>query len=194
MILSDDTTAEPGFSFRSDRLCLDFAATLMFRGTGEPRELLSSPARLTAWALESGVVSTPAACRPAALREAIELREAVYRLAVARTVGRRAAPEALAVLNRHAGAAPIAVALGPDGGVTRSGGTRAVLASLARDAVELLGGTDAERLHQCGRDGCTRLFVDRSRGRNRTWCGMRECGNRVNAAAYRHRRRHPATG
>jgi CGNR zinc finger len=31
--------------------------------------------------------------------------------------------------------------------------------------------------------------IRRSRGQNRSWCGMRECGNRVNAAAYRKRQR-----
>jgi predicted RNA-binding Zn ribbon-like protein len=63
------------------------------------------------------------------------------------------------------------------------------LASIARDAIELFGGPDLTRLRSCGRAGCTRLFVDDSRGANRVWCGMRECGNKVNAAAYRRRQR-----
>nr|WP_272918512.1 CGNR zinc finger domain-containing protein [Nocardiopsis alba] len=44
-------------------------------------------------------------------------------------------------------------------------------------------------LKECGRPDCTRLYLDRSRGARRTWCGMDECGNRVKAAAYRARRR-----
>lgn len=177
-----------GFSFRSDRLCLDFAATLMFRGSDHPLELVGSPAKLTAWALASGVVSGPAGCDAAHLGDATRLREAIYRAAVAGIAGHRAAPEDVDVLNRHGQLAPVAVALGRDGTVTRSGTMASVLASIARDAIELLGGPVAQRLRQCGRDGCTRMFVDHSRGRNRTWCGMRECGNRVNAAAYRRRR------
>nr|WP_281353719.1 CGNR zinc finger domain-containing protein [Phytoactinopolyspora mesophila] len=44
-------------------------------------------------------------------------------------------------------------------------------------------------LKECGRAGCTRVYLDRSRGARRTWCGMDECGNRVKAAAYRARMR-----
>lgn len=177
------------FSFRSERLCLDFAATLMFRGSNQPAELLDLPASLSAWALASGVLSRPAACGDRELAEAAELREAIYRLAVACISGRDARPDDLAVLNRHGQHAPVAVGLSREGAVNRTGPVAAVLASIARDAIELLAGPDAQRLRQCGREGCTRMFVDRSRGRNRTWCGMRECGNRVNAVAYRRRKR-----
>jgi predicted RNA-binding Zn ribbon-like protein len=178
-----------GFSFRSDRLALDFAATLMFRGSGQPRELLDSPARLMAWALGSGVVSAAAPCEAGLLREAAKLREAIYRTAVARIAGYPAGPDDIDVLNDYGAAAPVTAVLGPGGTLTRSGTMPAVLATIARDAIELLGGPDAARLRQCGRSGCTRMFIDRSRGQNRAWCGMRECGNRVNAAAYRSRRR-----
>lgn len=184
------STPEANFSFRSDRLSLDFAATLMFRGSSHPQELLDSPARLTAWALGSGALSSPVSCGTEVLRDAVRLREAIYRTALADIVGRHASRSDLSALNRHGQAEPVAVALKPDGTVTRSGTMDAVLASIGRDAIELLGGQDAPRLRQCQRDGCTRMFVDRSHGRNRTWCGMRECGNRVNAAAYRRRQRH----
>lgn len=190
MRISQQADAAASFSFRSDRLCLDFAATLMFRVTAEPAELLDSPATLSAWALAAGVVSDPTPCHPNELSDATGLREAIYRTAVALITGRQAVVDDLAILNRHGRLAPVAVALSPDGTITRSGPMAAVLASIARDAIELFGGPDAQRLRQCGRDGCTRMFVDRSHGRNRTWCGMRECGNRVNAAAYR-RRKHP---
>jgi predicted RNA-binding Zn ribbon-like protein len=192
-MISQGTAPAESFSFRSDRLCLDFAATLMFRDAAQPKELLDSPARLSAWALASGVVSGPIPCSPNELGDATELREAIYRLAVALITRRLAKPDELAVLNRHGQLAPVAVALSPDGTITRSGPMMAVLASIARDAIELLGGPDAQSLRQCGRDGCTRMFVDRSHGRNRTWCGMRVCGNRVNAAAYR-RRKHQKQG
>lgn len=162
----------------------------MFRGTDQPQELLDSPAALSAWALASGALSAPASCEDSDLARAVELREAIYRLATARTNGRAAPPADLQVLNRHGQQAPVAVALDPRGALTRSGPMTAVLACIARDAIELLGGPDAQRLRQCRREGCTRMFVDRSRGRSRTWCGMRECGNRVNAAAYRRRKHH----
>jgi predicted RNA-binding Zn ribbon-like protein len=180
---------DEGFSFRSDRLALDFAATLMFRGSEHPRELLDSPGRLTAWALASGVVSASAHCGPELLSEAARLREAIYRSAVACIGGQPASPGDIAVLNHHGMTAPVTVTLGRDGTIIRSGTTPAVLTTIARDAIELLGGPDSARLRQCARSGCTRMFIDRSRGQSRSWCGMRECGNRVNAAAYRRRQR-----
>ena len=180
---------DEAFSFRSGRLALDFAATLMFRGSEHPRELLDSPGRLTGWALAGGVVSAAARCETGVLRQAAGLREAIYRAAVACIAGQPVMPGDTTILNHHGATAPVAVALGPGGTITRSGTMAAVLATIARDAIELLGGPDAARLRQCGRSGCTRLFIDHSHGQNRTWCGMRECGNRVNAAAYRRRRR-----
>ena len=58
----------------------------------------------------------------------------------------------------------------------RSGPMARALANIARDAMELLGGLETQPLRQRGRDGCTRMFVDRSHGRNRPWHGMRGCG------------------
>jgi predicted RNA-binding Zn ribbon-like protein len=182
------------FSFRSDRLCLDFAATLMFRATATPRELLDTPASFTAWAQASGVVSTAPACAAEALHEATTLREAIYRSCTTRIDRPQMTSADIAVLNRFGEHAPVLMTLTRNGTVTRSGAVRAVLATLARDAIELLGGPEAERLRQCRRNGCTRMFIDRSRGANRSWCGMRECGNRVNAAAYRHRLRQHSHG
>jgi predicted RNA-binding Zn ribbon-like protein len=178
----------PGFAFRSGRLCLDFAATLMFRGTDEPTELLVDGTALARWALESGAVSRLRR-GPVDPADAIELREAVYRAATGRLAGFSPTAADRRTLNHFAGAARVAPSLTEDGTLARVGTLTEVIATIACDTVELLGGEEAERLRQCGREGCTRLFVDRSRGANRTWCGMRECGNRVNAAAYRRRRR-----
>jgi predicted RNA-binding Zn ribbon-like protein len=182
------------FSFRSDRLSLDFAATLMFRQRDRPRELLGEPADLARWAREAGVVSQHPAGGPGDLEDARHLREAIYRSALGHLAGEPVPSADRRLLNRFAAGPSVAVSLTPEGIVTRSGTLAAALGAVARDAVELLGGPEGARLRQCGRDGCTRLFVDRSRGANRSWCGMRECGNRVNAAAYRRRRRSGTAG
>jgi predicted RNA-binding Zn ribbon-like protein len=179
------------FSFRSGRPCLDFAATLMFR-TGDPLELLAEPAAVARWARAAGLVDAAVTGPPVPAETAIALRESVYRVALAATTGAPPAPADVEVLNAAAARPPVVPALVPGGGAHRSGTADQVLSTLARDAIDLLGGDEAERIRQCGRDGCTRLFVDRSRGHNRLWCGMRECGNRVNAAAYRARRREEA--
>jgi len=178
------------FSFRSERLALDFAATLMFRGSpGAPTELLDSPGRLGQWAAEAGVLSAVVPAMPEDLASASALREAIYRSASARIAGTTSTRRDITLINRHAGGTPPAIALERYGMIVRTGRISSALAAIARDAVELLGGADAPRLRQCARNGCTRMFVDQSRGQNRSWCGMRQCGNRVNAAAYRRRQR-----
>jgi len=177
------------FAFRSDRLALDFAATLMFREPRERgRELLTDPRALARWAVAAGLLDVPpSGVSTASLDEAIGVREAIYGAARALVNGEPLPPEGLVTLNAHAARRPVTVTLTADGGLARRGSLQHVLASLARDAIELFGGPDATRVRQCARAGCTRLFVDRTRAQTRVWCGMRECGNRVNAAAYRRR-------
>jgi len=83
---------------------------------------------------------------------------------------------------------PIA-ALTRDGHVVRDGSFRSVLALLASDAIDLADSPDLALVRWCADPFCTRPFVDRSRGHRRRWCGMRGCGDRAKAAAYRRRQR-----
>ncbi|MCP2265638.1 CGNR zinc finger domain-containing protein [Promicromonospora thailandica] len=73
-------------------------------------------------------------------------------------------------------------------GQRATGTASQALSSVARAAIEVLAGDlAASPMKECGRPDCTRVYLDRSRGHRRTWCGMEECGNRVKAAAYRRR-------
>jgi predicted RNA-binding Zn ribbon-like protein len=76
-----------------------------------------------------------------------------------------------------------------DGALRRSGTVDEGLASLAREAVAILGGEEAGLLRECGRPECTQVYLDRSRGHRREWCSMKTCGNRVKASAFRERQR-----
>ncbi|GAA1827088.1 CGNR zinc finger domain-containing protein [Pseudonocardia alni subsp. carboxydivorans] len=175
-----------GFVFVSGSAALDLVGTVTWRRT-DPTELLTGPADLARWIdacadLPDGVTVTPEV-----LGRARDLREAVHRLATDRLAGRAFDPAALAVVNGTARGPGMTVQL-DDHGTRRTGDADAVLAELARDAVAVLADRGTP-LKECGRPGCTRLYLDRSRGARRTWCGMDECGNRVKAAAYRARRR-----
>jgi predicted RNA-binding Zn ribbon-like protein len=64
----------------------------------------------------------------------------------------------------------------------------AALASLARDAIDLLGGPHATRVRECAAEDCALLFVDASRPGRRRWCSMEGCGNRAKTTSYRRRR------
>lgn len=81
---------------------------------------------------------------------------------------------------------------GEDGGLVRELAgppeCAALLAALARDAVELLTDPVARAsLRQCEGDNCPIVYLDMSRGRRRRWCSSEVCGNRERVA--RHRRR-----
>lgn len=54
---------------------------------------------------------------------------------------------------------------------------------LALRLLHLLSGPDLPRLRECAR--CTWLFLDRGRGRGRSWCRMAACGNRAKGERYR---------
>ncbi|HET7049052.1 MAG TPA: ABATE domain-containing protein [Solirubrobacteraceae bacterium] len=65
---------------------------------------------------------------------------------------------------------------------------RYALGLLARDAAEMLGTDQRERIRVCASGTCSARFYDRSRGGQRRWCSMQACGNV--AKARRHRARH----
>ncbi|MFC7328286.1 CGNR zinc finger domain-containing protein [Marinactinospora rubrisoli] len=169
---------------------LDLAGTVATR-RDDPVDLLAAPADLERWVAECDGLPDRVTADPAAFASAISLREAVYRLALDRVLGRPFDPGGLDIVNGTA-AGPVPTMRLSDAGLQVSGDIRAVLSHLARSAITVLADPHA-RLKECGRAACTRIYLDRSRGARRTWCGMDECGNRVKAAAYRARRRASAT-
>ncbi len=174
------------FTFVGGNVALDFAGTVQHRRS-DPVEMLKSPEDLSAWTVAAGLVDAPPPVDPAALSEAVELREAIYRLACAARDRANYDAADRELLNQMAAYAPADVRLGADGTVERTGDIRAALASVAREAIELLGGPLAQAIRECGAEQCTRLYVDSSRARSRRWCDMRWCGNRAKAAAFRAR-------
>ncbi|MFB6988014.1 CGNR zinc finger domain-containing protein [Streptomyces sp. NPDC056304] len=166
---------------------LDFAATLRARRSIR-FEMFATPDRLNAWYLESGLVDTITPGQESDVREAIAVREALYRLVTNRRLGEDFDREALAVLNAAARQAPATPQLTRAGRHTDATPGQA-LATVARQAVELLSGPDVPLLKECGNPECTRVYIDRSRGMRRQWCGMESCGNKIKAAAYRARKK-----
>ncbi|MEU1511348.1 CGNR zinc finger domain-containing protein [Streptomyces sp. NPDC005811] len=169
---------------------LDLAATLRARRS-ERFEMFVSPERLDAWFLESGVVDAVTPSGAADVDHAKLLREAIYELVVTRLTGDAYDRRALAVVNSAARRPAAVPQLTPAGRWTDATPQEA-LSTVARHAVALLSGPDAPLLKECGNPECTRVYLDRSRGVRRQWCGMESCGNRLKAAAYRARRRRSA--
>ncbi|MFJ3672476.1 CGNR zinc finger domain-containing protein [Streptomyces sp. NPDC090106] len=167
---------------------LDFVGTLEARHTPLPIERIATTGLLDAWFVESGLLDRAPGSAEADLRAAVGLREAIYALVRACLTSRDLPAGAVTAVNRQAAGEPVTLALGPDG-PSRCGTARHALTDLAREAVELVSGSEAELLRECGHPDCTQIYLDRSRGRRREWCAMRTCGNRVKAAALRARRR-----
>ncbi|MCF3118338.1 ABATE domain-containing protein [Streptomyces arenae] len=166
---------------------LDFAATLRARRSTR-FEMFVTPERLNAWYLESGLVDTITPGDEADVRAATTVREAVYRLLTNRRLGEDFDREALAVLNAAARETPVTPQLSVTGRHNEATPGQA-LATVARQAVDLLSGPDVPLLKECGNPECTRVYIDRSRGMRRQWCGMESCGNKIKAAAYRARKK-----
>jgi predicted RNA-binding Zn ribbon-like protein len=195
--------AEPAwlleFPFRGGRLCLDFAATLGSRGQRNI-ERLNDPADLERWIAAAGLGEV-AEVRRTDLTAAKRLREAIFGLVcpgggavdrgLVRTVNRAAAVVPLV---------PVLAASARARGWSVGSAPSQALSTVARDAIDLLGGPLLARVKRCAGEDCTILFVDESRPFSRRWCSMEVCGNLAKSAglrdqrAARARRRAPSPG
>jgi predicted RNA-binding Zn ribbon-like protein len=178
------------FLFLAGRPCLDLAATVGERWR-RSFERLRTPEDLGRWLIEAGLAGPgePPAVSRAELEAARALRDAIYR--AAKLAGRGALdPDDLAQINRWAGApAPVPqLDAGRRVSWVAERPVQAALASLARDAIDLLSGPLATRVRECAAEDCALLFVDTSRPGRRRWCSMEGCGNRAKTAGYRRRR------
>lgn len=172
----------------SDRPVLDFVATVAERGTTD-LEHLNSPDDLRTWITRSGLLDEPPPMRAADLNRAKDSREAFFAV-IAALINRTDIPESSRrLLNADAARPQPRLTMSPDGVIERAGDLDAVLAALAADLLDLAAGDDRHLTHWCADPKCTRPFIDRSRGARRRWCGMKGCGDRAKAAAYRRRRR-----
>lgn len=175
------------FVFVSGNAALDFVGTLKWRRS-DLEELLNSPGDLEVWAAEAGIITTPLAVSDDEFAELLGLREAIYRMVIAEMAGSKLADADVEVVNEKLeGGTPHLRLEGAD--LIRAGDASNLATSLATAAAELLSGDEKSKLKECGRENCTRIFIDRSRSGTRTWCGMEECGNRIKAANYRSRRK-----
>ncbi|MGW2405488.1 CGNR zinc finger domain-containing protein [Streptomyces sp. NPDC001739] len=178
------------FAFVSGNPALDLAGTVRSR-RDEPTDLLAAPADLARWVAACDELPDRVSVDATTFESALSLREAIYQLALDRVLDRPFDPGSLDIVNAAA-AGPVPTIKLSDAGLQVSGDLVAVLSHLARSGIAVLADSHA-CLKECGRTGCTRIYLDRSRGARRTWCGMDECGNRVKAAAYRARRRASTT-
>jgi predicted RNA-binding Zn ribbon-like protein len=149
---------------------------------------ISSPASATALTWLSTDGATPRILAAGARR----LRETLYRVVTAASAGARPNPIDLHLLNaaaRTAALVPQLAAIGEPPEWTSDQPYEAVLATIARDAIDLLSSASLKRVRKCAGGHCSILFLDTSRPGKRRWCSMNGCGNKVKKAAYRQRQK-----
>jgi predicted RNA-binding Zn ribbon-like protein len=167
---------------------LDFLATLLGRYQAKQVEMLAGPAALRAWFREHGMEPV-AEVTEADVDSARTLREAMHRAATATMSGQPASAQDVRVLQK-------ALASDQPFGITHAGmalrlaapaEASVALAWLARQAAADLTGPARQRLHACGDDTCSGIFIDHT-GRRR-WCSDERCGVRARVRAHRARAR-----
>jgi predicted RNA-binding Zn ribbon-like protein len=183
----------PNFTFDSDRLCLDFMATLVDRD-GAAIERLMTPDDLSDWFEAAGLSNANFAVSKKEMAAVLEFREQAHR--IVQSVRQSSLPQEndVARINDWAARSLAAPCLNGDGRTATwiaKSSLAAGLSQIARDAIDLLTGPEFERLRQCSGTACSMLFIDTSRAQNRRWCSMERCGNRSKKAEFRRRR---ATG
>jgi predicted RNA-binding Zn ribbon-like protein len=180
-----------GFRFVGGRACLDLAATVGERW-GRRAERLCTPQDLATWLVAAGLTDELPTTSRQDLAHARTLREAVYQTIRRRIAGQPPGQGDLAIINNWAGRPPPRTWLEAEDGEPRARRdattVAALLAGLARDAVDLLGGPLAGRIRECAAQDCALLFLDTSRAGRRRWCSMATCGARAKMTAYRARR------
>ncbi|MEX3017144.1 CGNR zinc finger domain-containing protein [Gymnodinialimonas hymeniacidonis] len=127
--------------------------------------------------------------RAVPLAELLSFREALFAVLSSIASGKSPDPSYDAAV-RAAIAASLAranLSLSSDGLRLGPGPSSTQTDVLALSAYALLTSEDVPRLSECHR--CTRLFIDRGRGKGRRWCDMARCGNRSKAESFRARKR-----
>jgi predicted RNA-binding Zn ribbon-like protein len=187
------------FRLRGGRPSLNLVATVGWRDSENPIERLPDPASLARWISAASLIDHKPSISEANLREAKDLREAIYRVANSVILRTSAATKDIGIINRFA-AHPVKVPQLSSSGRELSLAVRqdtaiipSLLSEIARDAIQLLGSPARERIKRCARPDCTLFFVDESRSGRRRWCSMLACGNRAKTVAYRRNLSHKTT-
>jgi predicted RNA-binding Zn ribbon-like protein len=150
------------------------------------------PGILKEWLVENELLSPKAVVSDADVRQAVAVREALYRLLEARQAG-SSDREAADVLNRSARSAQMSVSFGAEGRAHIEPLAPAVdgaLGKLIAIVVDAMADGTWDRLKICRSDTCAWAFYDRSKNRSGAWCDITDCGNIAKARSYRARHAH----
>ena len=171
--------------FDSGAVSLDFAYTGAMGDNPEWETMVSADA-LAAW-LQGRFAGLQAVAADRDLTDALALRSAIARSAMAASRDQPPAADDVDIINLFAATPDIPPAL--EGGSRQAGRTNArtgqALSAMAREAVDLFAAKERERIRLCADETCGLVFYDESRSNNRRWCSMKRCGNRAKVRTHR---------
>jgi predicted RNA-binding Zn ribbon-like protein len=189
-----------------EELCIKFVNTVAWRLRDPVDDRAASPEAMLKWLARAGLADRPALSQIAArweqiprearsfLKDATELREAIYALFVARINVRKPDPAATGILNANLARPGRGLGLASSQRTlkwlpsSRRFAAQELLKPVAWSAANLLMGLRAQKLRQCQDErGCGWLFIDESRAQNRRWCSMGNCGNLAKSRRHYHR-------
>ena len=179
------------FTFEPGSLAMAFAVTGPGTDDGPLAhfQTFSRPPDIEDWASDVAGVTGLKATRQD-LEMAFRIQAAIWGVADAVIDHRRVPAPDREVLNELAAEPCLVPRLlpGPTAAWVSTNGVTGLMSSIARDAIDVLGGPRAARLKRCEGSRCSLVFVDISRSGRRRWCSMDRCGNRAKVAAHRRRR------
>ena len=179
------------FRFNTGRIALALPATVRRRAS-LARDVLASRGAPARWLRDAGVARETLALSNAQERELVRLREAIQSLAEAVVAGDPLPRNAVTIVNKAASRPIPAPQLDPNSGECKfviSDPFETALATVARDAIDLVTGPYRDRIKACAQDDCRVLFLDASRSGRRRWCSMDRCGSRAKGETFRRRRK-----
>jgi predicted RNA-binding Zn ribbon-like protein len=204
--MAETPAPEQVFEFVGGELCLDFANTLGGERT-DPKERLLTYQDLVTWGRQAGLLNEEEARRLAwfatmhpneaarVLRDAIGLREAMFRIFASALEGAPAPDGDLKLLNDALARTQCnlrVVSRGPGFEWTWCDKVEPLdrmLWPVVRSATDLLVSDHLGQVHRCSGERCDWLFLDSSRNHSRRWCTMRDCGNRAKARRFHARKK-----
>jgi predicted RNA-binding Zn ribbon-like protein len=174
---------------------IDFVNTVHFE-QGAVEERLDSPAALELFLEGHGLTSGRVEARPADLKRALEVREALRALMEA-NAGIELDRDAVQLLNRTAERARVVAAFDDNASwriEPAADGVDEGLGRMLAAVFRAMSDGSWERVKACGNPECRWAFYDATKNRSGRWCEMASCGNRMKARAFRERERARKSG
>src|SRR5262245_19289650 len=195
------------FPLIGNHLCLDFVNTKIMEN-GRPKDLLSEPIDIAAWAVAVKLLDVSPAEKLARpwqetrtldeFEQVLGFRKILHALVEAIARSESVAPWILNAINAQLrklnGYTEI---LTSDEGFTKRfvleiHTPSQLLAPVAEAAADLLCYGNPAYVKKCENPSCVLYFYDGTKNHSRRWCSMNVCGNRTKVAAFYQRKRQQA--